>query len=153
VIVFDLICRPEGHVFEAWFGSSEDYESQQQRGLVECPLCTSQEVEKAVMAPRVGAKGNQRLAGARANSEMVTSDPEGVKRMLAAMAEAQRKVLERSQYVGDRFAEEARAIHLGESDERPIHGRATPEQTESLLQEGIQVAPLPFPVIEPGEEN
>lgn len=153
MIVFDLICRPEGHVFEAWFGSSNDYESQQARGLVECPLCGAEEVTKAVMAPNVGPKGNQRLPGARATSEMVSSDPEGVKRMLAAMAEAQRKVLERSDYVGDRFADEARAIHLGESDERPIHGRATEAQTQSLLEEGIAVAPLPFPVIEPGEEN
>lgn len=153
MIVFDLICRPEGHVFEAWFGSSEDYDNQQGRGLVQCPLCGSLEVEKAVMAPRVGAKGNQRLAGARAQSEMVTSDPRGVKQMLAAMAAAQKKVLEQSDYVGDRFAEEARSIHLGEKESRPIHGRATPDQTESLLEEGIAVAPLPFPVIEPGEEN
>lgn len=153
MIVFDLICRPEGHVFEAWFGSSEDYDGQRERGLVQCPLCGSLEIEKAVMAPRVGAKGNQRLAGARAQSEMVTSDPQGVKRMLAAMAAAQKKVLEQSDYVGDRFAEEARAIHLGETENRPIHGRATPDQTESLLEEGIAVSPLPFPVIEPGEEN
>ena len=151
--MFDLICRPEGHVFEAWFGSSEDYDDQQGRGLVQCPLCGAPDVEKAVMAPRVGAKGNQRLPGARATSEMVSSDPEGIKRMLAAMAAAQKKVLETSDYVGDRFADEARAIHLGEAVERPIHGRATPRQTESLIEEGIPVAPLPFPVVEPGEEN
>lgn len=105
------------------------------------------------MAPRVGAKGNQRLPGARATSEMVSSDPDGIKRMLAAMAAAQKKILEQSDYVGDRFADEARAIHVGEASDRPIHGRATPEQTESLIEEGIAVAPLPFPVIEPGEEN
>lgn len=153
MIVFDLICRPDGHVFEAWFGSSEDYESQCARGLVECPLCGSPDIDKAVMAPRVGAKGNQRLAGARADSEMVSSDPQGVKAMLAAMAAAQKKVLEKSEYVGARFADEARAIHFGEAGERPIHGRATPAQTESLIDEGIAVAPLPFPVIEPGDEN
>ncbi len=153
MIVFDLRCRPEGHVFEAWFGSSGDYESQQARGLVQCPLCGVGEVEKAVMAPRVAPKSNQRLGGARAASEVVSSDPAGVKQMLAAMAAAQKQLLERSQYVGDRFADEARAIHLGESDERPIHGRATPEQTESLIEDGIKVAPLPFPVIEPGEAN
>jgi hypothetical protein len=153
VIVFDLICRPEGHVFEAWFGSSEDYDSQCERGLVECPLCGSDHVEKAVMAPRVGAKGNQRLPGARAHSELVSSDPQGVKEMLAAMAAAQKRILERSEYVGDRFADEARAIHMGDADLRPIHGRATPEQSESPVEEGIAVAPLPFPVIEPGQEN
>lgn len=153
MIVFDLICRPDSHVFEAWFGSSEDYESQKARGLVHCPLCGSGEIEKAVMAPRVGAKGNQRLAGARAGSEMVSSDPEGVKRMLAAMAAAQRKALEGSNYVGDRFAEEARAIHHGEKEDRRIHGRATPEQAQQLADEGVAVAPLPFPVVEPGTEN
>ncbi|MDQ3140026.1 MAG: DUF1178 family protein [Pseudomonadota bacterium] len=153
MIVFDLICRPEGHVFEAWFGSSEEYDGQQQRGLVECPLCGAPDVEKAVMAPRIGPKGNQRLAGARAGSELVSSDPQGVKTMLAAMAAAQKKVLEKSDYVGDRFADEARAIHLGDSNDRPIHGRATPKQTASLLDEGIQVSPLPFPVIESRDEN
>ena len=153
MIVFDLICRPEGHVFEAWFGSGEDYDSQCERGLVQCPLCGSEHVEKAVMAPRVGAKGNQRLPGARATSEMVSSDPDGVKRMLAAMAAAQKQILEKSEYVGERFADEARAIHVGEADDRPIHGRATAEQSESLIDEGIAVAPLPFPVIEPGQEN
>jgi hypothetical protein len=153
MIVFDLICRPEGHVFEAWFGSSKDYYSQRERGLVECPLCGAPDIEKAVMAPRVGAKGNQRLPGARAASDLVSSDPEGVKRMLAAMAAAQKKVLEQSEYVGQRFADEARAIHLGDADNRPIHGRATPTETESLIDEGISVAPLPFPVIEPGQEN
>lgn len=153
MIVFDLICRPEGHVFEAWFGSSEDYDNQLERGMVQCPLCGAPNVEKAVMAPRVGAKGNQRLPGARATSEMVSSDPEGVKRMLAAMAAAQKKILEQSEYVGDRFADEARAIHVGDADTRPIHGRATPQQSESLIEEGIAVAPLPFPVIEPGDAN
>ena len=153
MIVFDLICRPEGHVFEAWFGSSEDYEAQKARGLVECPICGAGGIEKAVMAPRVGPKSSQRLPGARATSEMVSSDPPGIKRMLAAMAAAQKKILEKSDYVGERFAEEARAIHVGEAKDRPIHGRATPDQTESLIEEGIAVAPLPFPVVEPGEEN
>lgn len=153
MIVFDLICRPEGHVFEAWFGSSEDYDGQQERGLVECPLCGAPKVEKAAMAPRVGTKGNQRLPGARAASDMVSSDPEGVKRMLAAMAAAQKQILDQSEYVGTRFADEARAIHLGQADARPIHGRATPEQSESLIEDGIPVAPLPFPVVDPGQEN
>lgn len=149
MIVFDLRCIPEGHVFEAWFGSSGDYERQRAQGMVQCPLCDAPQVEKAVMAPRVQAKGNQ----AADESEMVSSDPEGVKAMLAAMAAAQRQVLAKSDYVGARFAEEARAIHVGEADARSIHGKATRQQTESLLEDGIEVAPLPFPVIEPGEEN
>lgn len=145
MIVFDLRCEGNGHVFEAWFGSSEDYESQRGRGLVACPLCGDERIAKAVMAPRVGAKGNR--AGE------APADPEAMKAMLAAMASAQKELLEKSSYVGDRFADEARAIHLGEAAARSIHGKATRAQTESLIEEGIEVSPLPFPVAEPGEEN
>ena len=144
MIVFDLRCGA-GHVFEAWFGKSEDYEDQRGRGLVICPLCGDTQVGKAVMAPAVAAKGNQAPAGA--------PDPQAVKRMLAGMAEAQRKALEQSSWVGERFADEARAIHLGEADARAIHGKATRAEAEQLADEGIKVAPLPFPVTEPGEEN
>jgi hypothetical protein len=84
---------------------------------------------------------------------MASSDPENAKYMLAAMAAAQRKVLEQSEYVGDRFADEARAIHLGEADRRPIYGRATVAQSQSLAEEGIAVTELPFPILEPGREN
>ncbi len=149
MIVFDLKCAPAAHVFEAWFGSSEDYEQQKRRALVECPLCGSKEVDKAVMAPRVSAKGNR----AAAPVETMSNDPNAIKTMLAAMAAAQKKVLEQSDYVGERFADEARAIHLGESEARSIYGKATLAQTESLIEEGIKVAPLPFPVVEPGREN
>jgi hypothetical protein len=147
MIIFDLKCAPQGHVFEGWFGSSGDYEEQQARGLVSCPLCGSGEVAKAVMAPAVGAKGN---SGAR---DVFSADPESVKLMLAALAAEQKKMLARSEHVGERFADEARAIHLGEAEARAIHGRATRDQAESLIEEGIAVAPLPFPVPEPGEEN
>lgn len=145
MIVFDLRCEAAAHVFEGWFGSSEDYEGQRERGLVVCPLCGDDRIEKAVMAPRVGAKGNQSPTG--------SADPEAMKAMLAAMASAQKEMLEKSSYVGDRFADEARAIHLGEAAARSIHGKATRAETESLIEEGIQVSPLPFPVVEPGEEN
>ncbi len=144
MIIFDLKCEGAGHVFEAWFGSSEDYESQRQRGLVSCPLCGDSRIGKAVMAPRVGAKGNQSAAA---------PDPEAMKAMLAAMAAAQKELLGKSSYVGHRFADEARAIHLGEAAARSIYGQATRAETESLIEEGIEVAPLPFPVVEPGEEN
>ena len=87
MIVFDLRCGA-GHVFETWFGTSEDYEDQRGRGLVICPLCGDTQVGKAVMAPAVAAKGNQAPAGA--------PDPQAVTRMLAGMAEAQRKALEQS---------------------------------------------------------
>ncbi len=142
MIIFDLKCGPQGHVFEAWFGSSEDYEAQQARGLVTCPICGAAEIDKAPMAPRVPARGGA--------CEMA---PEAMKAMLSDMAAAQKKMLESSEHVGDRFPDEARAIHLGEAEARSIHGRASRADAESLRDEGIPVAPLPFPVPEPGEEN
>jgi hypothetical protein len=141
VIIFDLKCSANAHVFEAWFGSGEDYEAQRANGLVSCPVCGSAEVEKAPMAPAVGAKGNQ------------ADGPAQVKAVLGAMAEAQKKMLETSEHVGARFPDEARAIHLGEAEARAIHGQATPEQADELRDEGIPVAPLPFPVIPPESEN
>jgi hypothetical protein len=143
VIIFDLRCGARGHVFEAWFGSSEDYEAQQARGLVACPICGAVDVDKAPMAPRVGARGS-RAAG---------PPPEAVKAALAGMAEAQKQLLEKSEHVGDRFPDEARAIHLGEAESRAIHGRATAADAESLREEGIPIATLPFPVPDPGAEN
>ena len=141
MIIFDLRCAPQGHVFEAWFGSSEEYEGQRERGLVACPVCGSAEVAKAPMAPAVGSKGNQ------------AASPERVKDMLAAAAAAQKRLLEASEPVGERFADEARAIHLGEAEARAIHGQATAAEAESLIEDGVPIAPLPFPVAEPGTEN
>ncbi|MBX3561787.1 MAG: DUF1178 family protein [Sphingomonas sp.] len=141
MIVFDLRCTAQGHVFEGWFGSSEDYEAQRARGLVTCPICNTGEVEKAPMAPNVGAKSNS------------APDPASVKKALAEMADLQKRMLEKSDFVGDRFPDEARAIHLGEAAARAIHGRATREEARTLADEGVPVAPLPFPVVEPGEEN
>ncbi len=120
MIVFDLACGG-GHVFEAWFGSSADYDDQRGRNLVACPICGLSEVDKAVMAPNVGPKGNQIIAapgpmrgGAPAPAEM--------KAMLAALARAQAKALEGSEHVGTRFAVESRAIHDGDAPERAIPG-------------------------------
>jgi hypothetical protein len=140
VIVFDLICAGQGHVFEAWFGSSDDYYSQKECGLVTCPLCNSP-ADKAPMAPRVGTKGNAAPSSAE------------VKAMLGKLAEMQKQALANSEHVGDRFPDEARAIHLGETQARAIHGRATPDEAKSLADEGVPVSPLPFPVPEPGSEN
>jgi hypothetical protein len=151
LIIFDLKCAPLGHVFEAWFGSTADYEAQKARGLVSCPLCGSPEIDKAPMAPAVGAKGNRQAPAAA--PELFSSDPEQVKAMLAAAAALQKKLLDGSEAVGDRFADEARAIHLGDAEARAIHGHATREQAESLIEDGVPVAPLPFPIAEPGTEN
>jgi hypothetical protein len=149
LIIFDLKCAAQGHVFEGWFGSSSDYEDQQARGLLCCPICGSAEVAKAVMAPAVGAKGNRGGAAC----EPFSGAPEEVKTMLAALAAEQKKMLAASEHVGERFADEARAIHLGEAEARAIHGRASRGQAASLIEDGIPVAPLPFPVVERGEEN
>jgi hypothetical protein len=143
MIIFDLKCGPQGHVFEAWFASSAAYEEQQARGLVACPLCGSAEVAKAPMAPAVGP----RCAATSATSSSET------KAALAAAAALQKALLAGSEGVGDRFADEARAIHLGEADARSIHGSATREQAEGLIEDGVPIAALPFPVVEPGEEN
>jgi hypothetical protein len=143
MIIFDLKCGPQGHVFEAWFASSSAYEEQRARGLVACPLCGSADVAKAPMAPAVGA----RCAALSPTSSSAT------KAALAAAATLQKALLAGSEGVGDRFADEARAIHLGEADARLIHGSATRAEAEGLIEDGVPIAPLPFPVVEPGEEN
>ena len=147
MIIFDLKCGPLGHVFEAWFASSAAFAEQQERGLVACPLCGSDRVAKAPMAPAVGPRSNSRCA-----SPSPTSSSEG-KALLAAAAALQKRLLEGSEAVGTRFADEARAIHLGEAEARAIHGEATRAEAESLLDEGVPIAPLPFPVVPPGDEN
>jgi len=117
MIVFDLGCA-NGHIFEAWFGSSQDYEDQRSRGLVTCPLCNSSEVDKAVMAPRLARKGNQQLPAPAASSKAVPMAneqvmPEQVKAALTALAQAQAEALKSAEWVGRRFADEARSMHLG----------------------------------------
>jgi hypothetical protein len=146
VIVFDLRCEGSGHVFEAWFGSSSNYEQQRARQLIQCPICGDGVIGKAVMAPRISPGASE------AESQAVMSDPDS-KQLLATLATMQKQLLERSQHVGRRFADEARAIHLGDAPKRPIHGEATGAEAERLREEGIAVAPLPFPIVEPGKEN
>ena len=138
MIIFDLKCAPQGHVFEAWFGSNEDFEAQRGRGLVACPICGAAAVDKAPMAPRVGGSGS-------ADADM--------KAMLSDMAKAQKQMLETSEHVGARFPDEARAIHLGEAEARSIHGQASAADAESLREEGVPIAPLPFPVTPPDKQN
>lgn len=148
MIVFDLHCDA-GHVFEAWFGSSQDYEDQRARELVRCPLCDSHEISKAPMAPAVPAKSNQRneraAPAATAPVASATGDAETMKALMEAMGEYQRKVEENCDWVGDRFAEEARALHFGEKTRnRGIYGEASLEDARALAEDGIDIAPLPF---------
>jgi hypothetical protein len=142
MIVFDLKCAT-GHVFEAWFGSSGDYDDQQARGLVTCPLCGDGSVVKAVMAPNVAAKGNQ--------SPDVT--PAAMKAAMRELARMQSKALETSTWVGRDFASQARAMHAGEQEQATIHGQATPAEAQALVEEGVPVAPLPLPVVPPEQAN
>jgi len=159
MIVFDLACRDAGHVFEIWFGSTADYEDQKARGLVSCPYCGSSQVDKAVMAPNVAAKGNSRgVTPAAAESPPVPAaanvpTPAQFKEMVTKLAEVQAKMLEKSDYVGIRFADEARSMHLGEQDVRPIHGQTTAEEARALIEEGVPVAPLLLPVRPPESQN
>ena len=153
MIVYDLSCT-EGHRFEGWFGSSADYEDQRSDGLLSCPHCGSMAVDKAPMAPAVSPKGN-RSAGAEASSVQMKRGemPPEVEKALTALAKAQAKALKSSTWVGERFAEEARSMHYGETAEAPIHGQATKDEAEEMLAEGITVAPLLFPVAPPDELN
>lgn len=151
MIVFDLACAENGHVFEGWFGSTEDYEDQRTKGWLSCPMCGSADIGKAVMAPRVAAKGNQRAETAPV--PLANDGPGKLRQMMAALAEAQTKALEGSDYVGERFADEARAMHLGEAEHRAIHGQASIDDARALIDEGVAVSPLPFPVRAPGTDN
>lgn len=149
MIVFDLKCDAD-HVFEAWFGSSAAWEEQRAAGLVACPMCGSAEVAKAVMAPNVGAKGNQ---GAAQSLPVPAGDApipaEAVKAAMAVLAGMQAKMLEGSKWVGGAFADKARAMHLGETPHAPIHGQASVAEAQALIEEGVPVAPLPLPVVPP----
>lgn len=163
MIVFDLSCD-SGHVFEGWFGSSDDFVSQQERGLVTCPTCGSGAVIKAPMAPAIGKKGSQQTARSSvpppAAQNAVESAPMSkgpmpaeVKEAISRLAQAQAKALKDSKWVGRKFAEESRKMHYGETDARAIHGEATREEASQLVDEGIAVAPLPLPVAPPDELN
>jgi len=158
MIVFDLKCA-QAHVFEIWFGSSGDYESQRARGLVACPWCgDTSGIEKAVMAPNIPAKGNARIeVTPTPNVPMALpgqgAPPGEMKAMLAALARKQAEVLAQSTWVGRDFADKARAMHLGETDTAPIHGAVSPGEAQALHEEGVPVAALPFPVAPPEAQN
>ncbi len=137
MIVFDLKCGG-GHVFEAWFASSAAFEEQAAAAQVRCPICDDAEVVKAAMAPNIPAKGNTRA---------------DAKTALRALAAAQAKALENSQWVGKAFPDRARAMHAGEEAHAPIHGQATLAEAKALVDEGVAVAPLPLPVKPPETLN
>jgi len=154
MIRYSLDCR-NGHEFEAWFRSSADYDDQRQRGIVLCPTCGSPDVDKAIMAPNVFARGQVGNQPGSSNNEQKRSGqpvpatnltelnaPAPVK-MLDAMRQYRKLVTENADNVGDKFADEARKIHYQEAPARGIYGNATPEEVRELYDEGVEVSPLP----------
>ncbi|MEL6288816.1 MAG: DUF1178 family protein [Pseudomonadota bacterium] len=149
------LCCENAHDFEAWFRSSADYDTQRARGIVSCPHCGSTEVEKALMAPSVGVKGNRRSTTLSAVVKETPASPVAGPTAASLPAEAQEKIValareirehvtSTSEFVGERFAEEARKIHYEEVEPRGIYGKASPEQAAELKEEGIDVHPLPI---------
>ena len=131
MIVFNLICSDCDYPFEGWFDSSSEFERQKKRKLVNCPNCDSNNVKKTLVAPNVSKKSN---------SKKITH-----KKTIASNINKIKKIVEDNfDYVGDKFSDEAKKIKYGETEDRPIYGEATIEQTKELIDEDISVTPLPF---------
>ena len=160
MILFDIKCS-DGHIFEAWFQNNEAYEQQIDNDLVECPLCGCTKTSKSLMSPNISAKGeiirdayqseqdsedHKVTVSAHSNSSKEVSSDD-VKRALDhmhnIMSKFRRQVEKSCEYVGDDFADEARKIHAGESEKRGIYGETTISETEELLEEGIDILPVP----------
>lgn len=133
MIRYALLCDRE-HEFEGWFAASADFDEQQARGLIECPVCASKAVRKAIMAPAV--------AGTKSRSQN-NSPAQNHQMMMEAMSRVRRHVEENFDDVGDAFAAEARAIHEGRSEDRGIYGQATSQEVRELVEDGVPIAPLP----------
>lgn len=136
MIKYSLICEKE-HDFEGWFGSSEDYDKQRKRGFVECPQCGSKKISKALMAP--GVAGTKKSSDT-AITNVVSKMPEEI---VTKIREIKQHIEKTSENVGDKFPEEARKIHYGESEARGIYGKASVKEAVELAEEGINVVPIP----------
>jgi hypothetical protein len=130
MILFTLRCAA-GHQFEGWFRDGETYEVQQKAGEIACPDCGDAQVEKALMAPNIGRSHKK-------------APPISPAQMRAALVELRRQVETNCDYVGERFAEEARKIHYGEIDPHGIYGEATAEESSDLAEEGISFGSIPW---------
>jgi hypothetical protein len=140
MIRYDLVCDKE-HAFDGWFRDSAAYEAQAAAGQVVCPVCHSTIVAKQLMTPGIQAKANRRGEGRM--PVYAGRKDEKVSALVEAVRELRRQVKANADYVGDRFAEEARRIHYKEAEPRGIYGEATLEEAKSLLDEGVDVHPLP----------
>ncbi|MBP1852063.1 DUF1178 family protein [Rhizobium halophytocola] len=135
MIRYSLICD-NAHEFEGWFSKSEDFDSQRASGFLTCPTCNSDDISKLLMAPAVSTARKQ-----EARHAMVAGQAQ--QQMLAKVKEAVAAIRASSEDVGERFPEEARKIHYGETEARGIIGQASPGEVKSLLEEGVEIAPLP----------
>jgi hypothetical protein len=140
MIRYDLICE-HGHAFDAWFANSAAYDTQRKRGFVECAHCGTNKVEKQIMAPNIGAKSNRKPEAAVALMAP-PADPR-MQAMMQMMREMRRHVEANAENVGEKFAEEARKQHYNEAERHGIYGSASPEDAKALVEEGIEVYPLP----------
>jgi hypothetical protein len=148
MIRYSLQCE-RGHSFESWFQSSSAYDSQVRRKLVSCPACGSAKVEKAIMAPRiVSQRGRDPVADAVAPAEAAA--PAGTPLLMAQERELRAKlrelrdhIVKNADNVGERFPNEARKMHYGDIEHRPIYGEASPDEARALIDEGVEVSPLP----------
>ena len=137
MIRYALICDRE-HDFEGWFAASGAFDEQQALGLIECPVCGTKDVRKAIMAPAVAGAKKRAAEPASASDQTQTQAM-----MMEAMGRLRRHVEDTFDDVGDAFAREARDIHEGRSEDRGIYGQATPEEVRKLVDDGVPVAPLP----------
>lgn len=148
MIRYALRCA-RGHDFESWFRNSAAYDSQRKRGLVACPACNSTKVEKAIMAPRIAARGKAKAEtapqpAAETPTPLVMAPQE--REFAAKLKELRDHVLKTADNVGRKFPDEARKMHYGDIEHRAIYGEATAEEARALIDEGVEVAPLPvFP--------
>lgn len=143
--VLDLGC-PQGHVFEAWFASEDDYLQQRASGLLACPMCGDLQVEKKLSAPRLNLSHASAQDSAPVAPEAASAaEAPTPQAMQAAYMHVVRSLMAQTEDVGQRFAQEARAMHLGEAPERAIRGQSSAEERQALLDEGIQVLSLPVP--------
>ncbi|QWG18197.1 DUF1178 family protein [Bradyrhizobium sediminis] len=148
MIRYNLRCD-KGHAFESWFQSSSAYESQEKRKLVNCPACGSAKVERAIMAPQiVSKKGRESAPPAPAPTEVAAPASTPLlmaqeRELRAKLKELRDHIVKNADNVGERFPNEARKMHYGDIEHRPIYGEASPEEARSLIEEGVEVSPLP----------
>jgi hypothetical protein len=156
MIRYSLRCE-RGHAFESWFQSSSAYESQEKRKLVSCPACGSTKVERAIMAPQIVSKKGRDKAPVRAETADAPATESGQgsaqgstpllmaqeRELRAKLKELRDHIVKNADNVGEKFPNEARKMHYGDIEHRPIYGEASPDEARALIEEGVEVSPLP----------